>query len=190
MQESLPHQLQQILTNLTEIKRSLDLSKLEPANLNWESFLKNMPTLSIHFQDIINQISLLKYYVVFPTKPESPDQRISTDALLCANDIPELNSEKETCKQRYQEAIKDLGFENSSPKERKANLETQITDHNMVCDNAEKMAKALIQREGLTVKNTNFIQPAKPRPPPFTSLNAMANGCDSLPVPQHISSRQ
>lgn len=189
-QDNLHHQLQGILNNIKEIQKSLDLSKLEPANLKWESFLKNMPTLSVYFQDIVKQISLLKYYVVYPTKPESPDQKISIDDLLSSNDISELNSEKETCKQRYQEVIKQIGFENSSAKERKANLENQIYDHNKVCENADKMAKEIIDAKKLTVKNTIYIQTAKVRPPPFTSLAAMANGCDALPVPQNLKSRQ
>ena len=149
-----------------------------------------MPTLSIRFQDIIKKISLLRYYVVYPTKPESPDPKINTDALLCANDIPELNSENATCKQRYQEAINDLGLENSSAKERKSNLEIQISDHNLVCQNADNMANDLISAYKLTADNASFVPTAKLKPPPFDSIYAMYNGNNKLPVPPHISSRQ
>ena len=187
MQDSLPNKLQNILTKLNETKRSLDPSKLEPANLNWEAYLKTMPILSKQFQDIIDKISMLRYIVVYPTKPDSPDQRISTDALLCANDIPELNSENATCKQRYQEVIKELGFENSSAKERKGNLENQIADHNMVCESAKDMTNELIRKYGLTTPNTNYVPPTKPT---FMSLLAMSNGSEFLPVPQHIASHQ
>ncbi|OHT01350.1 hypothetical protein TRFO_07584 [Tritrichomonas foetus] len=192
MEDELTRQLKKILDDIKRLQNQLNPNALQPADLDWNNYLMKMPYISIYFNDLLENITpLLRYFVIYPTKHDSPDPRFGIDALLCANDIPEIISENAACKKRYQEQIHDLGLESTNPKEREDNLDNQINDMNMVCQSAERVASELISRGKLTERNNNFKPITAPKKPPFDLLEALITGefrrnPRALQVPPHL----
>lgn len=186
--ETLSQRLQKIINSLNQVRKSLNTSNLEPANLNWETCLTTMPVVGKQIQLILREITpVLKYYVVFPTSPDGPKDLNALD-IFCAKDISELDSENQACKEDYQKAIHEFNFESYQPEERKEFIERLIADHNVICKGLDDFAASLIKEKQLK-KTQNISQTisTQPQAPPFDLLNALNDGTfkgnsEALPV--------
>ena len=196
MSDELSQRLRKISESMKTLQDNMqqELEQIKPSSLSWDSFLEQLPILSIHFSDVLKEITpMLSNFVVYPTKLEPPEAPPKTSDFLSTTEISELASENESCRQRFIESAEKLGLNNKSQSERLENLTAQLGDHNMICEKSFKLAQELIQHNRLIEKNSSYMPVFSPKPPPFDLLDAMMTGKykdrDVLQPPPNLGKR-
>jgi hypothetical protein len=186
MQGGLGQALPTVLNQLNQLQLTLQKTSLNPASLEWESYLDQTRTLSQQFRTLIRAIPPeFRHFVAYPTHcdPPQPDMRIDT---LLLTGIPELRSESELCKQRYRERIEHMGLTEMPPADRERVLFEQVQSHNRLCEVGVKRIQQAIEKNELQdVQDPYRPAPQPKRKPDADLLMHLINGRD-LPVPSQL----
>jgi hypothetical protein len=186
MQGDLGSVLPAIITQLRQLQSTLQQMPLQPASLEWESYLDQTRTLSQQFRSLIRAIPPeFRHFVAYPTYPDAPHPDLPIQTLLLTS-TPELTSESALCKQRYREQIEQMGLSEMPPDDRERILFEQVQSHNRLCEVGVKRIQQAIEKNRLKEVQEPHRPPPPPKRKPETDLLMhLVNGRD-LPVPANL----
>jgi hypothetical protein len=178
--------LRQVSSNLKQLQNTINPTFLEPARLQWESYLESVRILGLTFQKLIESIPPeFRYFVVYPVQYKSASPDIDTTELLCSGDVSQLISEATNCKKRYLEKIAELGLSDAKPEDRRGFLSDQIHGHNLLCEEGAERIQQRINEFSLKDTTEPFTQIRALQNDKTGILQAMLTG-DNLPVAQDL----
>ncbi|EAY16715.1 hypothetical protein TVAG_067200 [Trichomonas vaginalis G3] len=140
---------------LKKIQKNLQPTILEPAHLEWKSYLEKMNQISELYGELINQISPeLKRTITFPTKFDVFDTTCQNNELSQLELPSDYVNEQSKYSQLYAEYLEQAGLNESSKEMRLNEIKNNISAHNDAISECQEKIREVIQNSGLSNINT------------------------------------